>query len=66
MDPFLSSDVSERQLAKDFNRDRLVVNGKRIVGSLFSLSQIIDTCIAAINSVADHLLHRQASRFILP
>lgn len=48
--PVISSvaDSSDNQLAKDFSRDRIVVNGKRLLGSLVMLPALVNTVQEAI------------------
>jgi hypothetical protein len=47
-DPFTSQDTTQAQLAKDYKRDRLIINGKRILGSACTLDQLISTCDGAM------------------
>ena len=43
-----SSDTSYIQLTKDYQRDRLIINGMRILGSQMDITKIIEVCLSAI------------------
>lgn len=43
--------VDEKQLGKDLSRDRAVIQGKKVTGSLVSLEEIVDLCKQTILQV---------------
>lgn len=50
-----SSDVSEKQLAKDYHRDRLIIQGRRLLGSRSSIAEIRQTMTDAVKFVCEQV-----------